>query len=58
MIFFLTLLLNIELNNLLPSKEIWENYQEYLKNEIIQDFQKKHIIFDYANNTRFDSYDL
>ena len=58
MIFFLTLLLNIELNNLLPSKEIWENYQEYLKNGIIQDFQKKHFIFDDANNTGFDSDDL
>ena len=57
MIFLLTLLLNIELNNLLPSKEIWENYQEYLKNEIIQDFQKKHFIFDDANNTGFDSDD-
>ena len=55
MILFLTLLLNIELNNLLPSKEIWENYQEYLKNGIIQDFQKKHFIFDDANNTGFDS---
>ena len=58
MIFFLTLLLNIELNNLLPSKEIWENYQEYLKNGIIQDFQKKHFIYDDANNTGFDSDDL
>ena len=58
MIFFLTLLLNIELNNLLPSKEIWDNYQEYLKNGIIQDFQKKHFIFDDANNTGFDSDDL